>query len=121
MGHSVILKSDKTKHAPTSGGDTKLADKFEAMFSAFIELHQASYTRKQIGHGVVTTLSRLDRIYTNIQPCVLHDLSVHTHAVGYITNPNNISDHIPVSSTIHPFSHKSTASFRLSSWTVCPL
>jgi endonuclease/exonuclease/phosphatase family metal-dependent hydrolase len=99
-------------------GDTRLAVKFESLFSTFSELHQASYTRKQVTRNVVSSLSRLDRIYTNIQPCLLHDMVVHTHAIGYITNPNNISDHIPVSSTIQPQVLRPTTGFRLSSWTV---
>jgi hypothetical protein len=106
MGDFNFVPSDETRfqmdECRDASGDTKLALCFETIFPTFTELHQAGYTRKQVTHNLVTTLSRLDRIYTNLQPCLLHDLVVHTHAIGYITNPNNISDHIPVHSKIYP-------------------
>jgi endonuclease/exonuclease/phosphatase family metal-dependent hydrolase len=99
-------------------GDSRLALRFEVLFTDFTELHQAAYTRRQVTAGITTTLSRLDRIYTNMQPCLLHDYVVHTHAVGYITNPNNISDHIPVSACLQPPTSRTSSCPRLSSWTL---
>ena len=99
-------------------GDTRLALRFEAIFAGFTELHQAAYTRRQVTNGVTTTLSRLDRLYTNMQPCLLQDYVTHTHAIGYITNPNNISDHIPVCASLQPPTTSSSYCPRLSAWTL---
>jgi endonuclease/exonuclease/phosphatase family metal-dependent hydrolase len=122
LGDFNFVPSDearfKVAECKDISGDSKLALEFESLFSDFTELHQAGYTRKQVTFDAITALSRLDRIYTNIQPCLLHDLSIHTHTVGYITDPTNISDHIPVTTTLQPQKARSGIGFRLSTWTV---
>jgi endonuclease/exonuclease/phosphatase family metal-dependent hydrolase len=122
LGDFNFVPSDEARYRMAEcedvRGDSKLALEFESRFCGFTELHQAGYTRKQVTHDAITALSRLDRIYTNMQPCLLHDLNVHTHTVGYITDPTNISDHIPVTTCIQPQRVHNGIDFRLSSWTV---
>jgi hypothetical protein len=91
MGDLNFVPSDESRfqvaECRDASGDTKLAIEFEALFGDFTELHQAGYTRKQIAHGMISTLSRIDRIYTNIQPCLLHDLCIHTHLSAISPTP----------------------------------
>jgi exonuclease III len=122
MGDFNFVPSDEARfqleECRDASGDTKLALSFESLFGDFTELHQAGYTRRQVINNKLTTLSRLDRIYTNMQPCLLQDLKIHTHTVGYITNPGNISDHIPVHTRLSPPQQGPHAQFRLCSWTL---
>jgi hypothetical protein len=58
--------ADPTQEESTS--NPKLAAWFEECFCDFMELHQGAYTRRDTRGDLFTTLSRLDRLYTNLPP-----------------------------------------------------
>ena len=66
---------------------------------ALVEHHQPDFTRAQNGpHG--TTLSRIDRIYSNLPAWRLLTAEIRTTTVGRVTDDGRLSDHVPVLSFI---------------------
>ena len=64
-----------------------------------MEHHQPDFTRAQNGpHGA--TLSRIDRIYSNIPAWRILSLDVRTSTVGHVSDKQRLSDHVPVLSFI---------------------
>ena len=65
-----------------------------------LEHHQTDFTRAQTGpHGV--TLSRLDRIYSNMPAWRLLSTEVRTSTEGSVTDADRLSDHVPVLSFVN--------------------
>jgi endonuclease/exonuclease/phosphatase family metal-dependent hydrolase len=101
-GDFNFLHSDECRlHVDDSGAhDTteqaKISELFEEIFSEWSELHQPLPTRRQVHGQRITSYSRLDRIYTNLQPQEVSDRQPYTAVIGSAQHPNNISDHIPV-------------------------
>jgi len=51
-------------------------------------------------NGKLANLSRIDRVYTNLHPGDLLDLSPTCSTIGSITTGKLLSDHVPVASTV---------------------
>jgi exonuclease III len=85
---------DAGAHDATEQG--RLAELFEELFCEWSELHQPLPTRRQVSGRRIISYSRLDRIYTNLQPQEVSDRQPYTAVIGSAQHPNNISDHIPV-------------------------
>ena len=68
---------------------------WNATLGDLVEHHQPEFTRAQNGpHGA--TLSRLDRIYSNLPAWRMLSAEVRTTTVGHVTDGDRLSDHIPV-------------------------
>jgi endonuclease/exonuclease/phosphatase family metal-dependent hydrolase len=85
---------DAGAHVTTEQG--KLSELFEELFWDWSELHQPLPTRRQVTGQRISSYSRLDRIYTNLQPQEVADRQPYTAVIGTASHPSNISDHIPV-------------------------
>jgi exonuclease III len=80
-------------------GSDPIAHTFESIFPVLVELAQPNYTRScslLAPTASLNYLSRIDRIYTNIPPAQLNDLTMQADTVGSILDSFRPSDHIPV-------------------------
>ena len=68
-------------------------------FGGFIEHHQSDFTRAQNG-PFGATLSRIDRIYSNLPAWRMLGTEVRTSPVGRLTDSTRLSDHLAVVSFI---------------------
>jgi endonuclease/exonuclease/phosphatase family metal-dependent hydrolase len=102
MGDFNFIASEEYRFDPTTvtnlPADHSLALYFDGLFPKFCELHQGDFTRRQIRHNQLATLSRLDRIYTNLSAAHLQELRPHTRITHLLTDPRIMSDHVPVAS-----------------------
>jgi hypothetical protein len=62
---------DPNTATSTATTDVGLARYFDDIFPTFAELHQGDYTRRQLRNGHISTLSRIDRIYTDLSAPIL--------------------------------------------------
>ena len=76
-----------------------LANTWNEYLGELIEHHQADFTRAQNGPFGVT-LSRIDRIYSNLPPWRLLTTEVRTMTVGRVTDDGRLSDHVPILSFV---------------------
>ena len=60
-----------------------------------VEHHQPEFTRAQTGPSGAT-LSRIDRIYSNLPAWRLLSTEIRTMTVGRVTDAGRLSDHVPV-------------------------
>jgi hypothetical protein len=100
--HSDDRRFDATTGNETAGTDP-IAQVFEGLFGDLVELAQPNYTRANsllAPAAGLTTLSRIDRLYTNLPPADLHDLLVQVDTVGSVLDRHRPSDHIPVSARL---------------------
>ena len=82
-----------------SASSENLAVAWNEVLGHLVEHHQADFTRAQNGPFGVT-LSRLDRIYSNLPSWRLLTTEVRTMTVGRVTDDGRLSDHIPVLSFV---------------------
>jgi hypothetical protein len=76
--------------------DHHIAEFFDDNFHDFTEHYQGDYTRKQTRHNTLSTLSRLDRIYSNVPTAILLEYRPDTFITHLLTDPRLPSDHCPV-------------------------
>jgi endonuclease/exonuclease/phosphatase family metal-dependent hydrolase len=104
LGDFNFIASEEHRFDPSTSlhitADHALAFYFDELFPQLCELHQGDYTRKQVRDDRISTLSRLDRIYTNIAAAHLHELRPHTRITQVLTDPRLPSDHVPVLSLL---------------------
>ena len=73
-----------------------IAEYWEHEFADMTEIHQSAFTWRQTEDAVLTTLSRLARLYCDVCPLALAARCASAEAVGNINQPSLPSDHIPV-------------------------
>ena len=97
-----------------SNSSEQLGVAWNQALGGLVEHHQPDFTRAQNGpHGA--TLSRIDRIYSNIPAWRSLTTEIRTTTVGRVTDEGRLSDHIPVLSFI--CHSKDTNTRPLSLWT----
>ena len=79
-----------------------IAHTFDRLFCAFTELHQPNFTRVKMEGNLCASASRLDRMYTNIQPIDLMDSMPKICTVHDVFKQNRLSDHSAVSAVLSP-------------------
>ena len=84
----------------TSSNSEALWVTWSSLISEMLEHHQSDFTRAQNGPEG-TSLSRLDRIYSNIPSWRLSGVDIRTSSFGHVTDADRLSDHIPVLSFIN--------------------
>jgi endonuclease/exonuclease/phosphatase family metal-dependent hydrolase len=98
--------SDEPRLNPIEGsfypGRCAIAKHLEAGLVGFTELYQPHYTRRGMSGGVITNLSRIDRIYSNGPTCELLDRHPVVATYGIVTNTLSPSDHIPITVKFFP-------------------
>jgi hypothetical protein len=80
-------------------GSDPIARAFESSFPSLVELAQPNYTRGcslLAPRSALGILSRIDRIYTNIPPAQLNDITLVADTLGSILDVKRPSDHLPV-------------------------
>jgi hypothetical protein len=100
--HSDDRRLDTDSAAEVAGNDP-IATAFEGTFCDLVELAQPNYTRANsllAPTAALKTLSRIDRLYTNVPPAELHDLSVQVDTVGSVLDRGRPSDHLPVTARL---------------------
>jgi endonuclease/exonuclease/phosphatase family metal-dependent hydrolase len=100
---NFVEKGDFRLHLSTGKATVENSAKireFEHLFVDYVELHQDNFTRAGKKNGLIETLSRIDRIYTNIPTGVLLDYDISAAALGSSAAAFDISDHLPVVVTI---------------------
>jgi exonuclease III len=100
--HSDDRRFDTESATETASSDP-IAQAFENIFADLVELAQPNYTRANsllAPTAALKTLSRIDRLYTNVPPADLHDLLVQVDTVGSVLDRNRPSDHLPVSARL---------------------
>ena len=97
--------SDEARYNPSTTkykyDGTGIAKVFERMFGDLTELHQDDYTRRQMRDDRIDTLSRIDRIFTNIPASILLDLRPITDVLYSVASLQTLSDHVPVRTLLH--------------------
>jgi hypothetical protein len=98
--------SDEPRLNPVEGvfssGRSSIALHMEAGLEGFTELFQPHYTRRGMSGGIITNLSRIDRVYSNGPTCELLDRRPVVATYGVISNTLSPSDHIPVTVKFFP-------------------
>jgi hypothetical protein len=100
--HSDDRRFDTATSTETASSDP-IAIVFESTFRELVELAQPNYTRANsllAPTAALRTLSRIDRIYTNIPPADLHDLFIQVNTVGSLLDRGRPSDHVPVAARL---------------------
>jgi hypothetical protein len=104
FGDFNFVHSDESRLQVSSGNYSNshrcLGLHFENTFDFLTEIYQDQYTRRGMDNGRLANLSRIDRVYTNLFPGDLLDLSPTCSTVGSITNGKLLSDHVPVASSV---------------------
>jgi hypothetical protein len=80
-------------------GNDPISHAFEEAFPHLTELSQPNFTRSSNIHAIASptnTLSRIDRLYTNLPAADLFDIVVLVDTVGSILDAHRPSDHLPV-------------------------
>jgi exonuclease III len=78
------------------GGSDPMADSFSEMFRDFLEVTQSDYTRRQVRHGKIASLAKIDRWFTTLSSVDLLDRSAIAATTIKVTNLRFPSDHVPV-------------------------
>ena len=105
--HSIIagdfnyLPPDEGMYHFLTGAVTRTAaplhDLFLNLFPFFSDINDDYPTHRDFSaEGVLNSASRLDRIYSNLFPVLLHDHEPHLHSPWHLLQHPEISDHIPL-------------------------
>ncbi|CAK0901367.1 unnamed protein product [Prorocentrum cordatum] len=88
-------------------GSTTLARHFGTVFPSFCEIAQTDCTHRTQVRNMVTSVARLDRIYTNAPTGEILDWHPKSGTIGLAHDIDEVSDHIPVYLLLSPGSSKS--------------
>ena len=91
----MSLKDAKLTYPPNA-----VAKHFEGRTRDLIEIKQCDYTYGSKEGEVLSVLSRIDRLYTNVEIPMLCLCTVTCRTLWDITIGNDMSDHVPVSCRI---------------------
>lgn len=70
---------------------------FKRTLPDFVEMEHPGHTRRQMEGGIVTMLSRLDRVYLRSEPSDLDGLCTRAQVLGDVQRRDSPSDQVPVS------------------------
>jgi hypothetical protein len=69
---------------------------FETLFNDLTEITTDRHTRMSTRNGVLETVSRIDRWFSNLLPSELISRGASSTVLGTLANPENLSDHLPI-------------------------
>jgi hypothetical protein len=78
------------------GASDPIANAFGEIFRDLLEVAQSDYTRRQVRHGSIVSLSKIDRWFTSLSSIDLLDRSAIAATTMKVTNMKFPSDHVPV-------------------------
>ena len=85
-----------------SSDDARISRHFDSVMAGWTEIFQEEPTRKQTRHGLLHTVSRLDRVYVNFPAVEVLDKHVTALTFTSVIKPGFPSDHIPVIMRMQP-------------------
>jgi hypothetical protein len=85
------------EHGVSHGSsDDPVAHIFAEIFHDLLEVAQSDYTRRQVRHGSLVSLSKIDRWFTSLTGLDLLDRSAISATTAMVTDMRFPSDHVPV-------------------------
>ena len=90
---------------------------FLIFFFSVLEIAHTDYTRRDsTGLGIIRTLSRIDRIFTNLPMAEARDFHCYSHVFENLGNRTIPSDHAAVRLVIHKPTNREQQGKRIPSW-----
>ena len=98
-------------------GDLGKIAVFHSFFLYVLEVVQSDYTRRDAtAHGIIRTLSRIDRIFINLRMAEARDFHCSFHVVENLGKKTFPSDHAAVRLVIQNPTHRGHENRRIPSW-----